>query len=334
VSAVESAHRTGRRIWLTWEVHRRSRSLSAAIAAELHEIAISGGRFKRYALSIARTYRLLRSASAQVVFVQSPSIVLANLATSLKATLRAPVVIDAHNGGIDPLDGRSRLLSYFAHRALRRSDLVIVTNEALAERVRALGGKPFVLTDPIPALEAPPAREVQNQSKRVVAICAWAADEPVAELIKAAALLPPDYKLSITGRPKLDRHGITAVPPNVELTGFLPEERYVELIGHADVIVDLTTRDNCLVCGAYEALALHKPLVVSDTAALRALLGKAAVYCMNQAASIAAAIAHAGTQIDKLALEARLRKGELITEWRERRTALNHELEQLTAPKY
>jgi glycosyltransferase involved in cell wall biosynthesis len=331
---MDPASQANGRLWLTWEVHRRSRSLSSAIAAELHEIVIKGGRLRRYALSIAQTYRLLRTTSARVVFVQSPSIVLANLATSMKALLRRPVVIDAHNGGIDPFDGSSRLLSYFAHRALQRSDLVIVTNEALAERVRALGAKPFVLTDPIPDLHSPGVSAEIGVTKRVVAICAWAEDEPVAELVKAAALLPPDYKLSITGRPKLERHGIAEIPANVELTGFVPEDRYVELIGNADVLVDLTTRENCLVCGAYEALALHKPLVVSDTAALRALLGPAAEYCLNRADAIAKAITTAGDQIKKLALEAELRKGELIVAWQERRTALDHEIEQLIARKY
>jgi glycosyltransferase involved in cell wall biosynthesis len=281
------------RIWITWETHRRSRGLSAALGAKLFEINVRGGRLTRYIRSTLTTLRILFSARGSKVFVQSPSIVLANVAATFGKLAGAMVIVDAHNGGIDPLDGSSSLLTRLARRALRKSDLVIVTNQALAQRVERMGAKAFVLCDPIPDFPAAPAHEPENaqpSAQRVVAICTWAADEPYPELIRAAALLPRDCELAITGRPRLPANQSAGLPPNIRTTGFVSDAEYIELLRTADVVVDLTTRENCLLCGAYEAVSLHKPLVVSDTMALRELLGDAAIYCTNEAESIASAI--------------------------------------------
>jgi glycosyltransferase involved in cell wall biosynthesis len=272
------------RIWITWEPHRRSRGLSAALGARLFEINEPGGRLTRYTRSTLTTLRILFRTPGAKVFVQSPSIVLANVAAMFGRLVGHTVIIDAHNGGIDPLNGSSALLTRLARRALRKSALVIVTNEALAQRVERMGARAFVLCDPIPDLPATSARPsdpVLASLRRIVAICT---------LLRAAAVLPSDCELAITGRPRLSADEIAALPPNVRTTGFVPEADYIELLRRADVIVDLTTRENCLVCGAYEAVSLHKPLVVSDTVALRELLADAAIYCVNEANAIATAI--------------------------------------------
>jgi glycosyltransferase involved in cell wall biosynthesis len=257
--------------------------------------------------------------------VQSPSIVLANLATTFGRLAGVKVIIDAHNGGIDPLDGKYAWLTRFAQRALRKSNLVIVTNAALARQVEGLGAKTFVLTDPMP--DFPAARDDAPGSsdaavRRVVAICTWASDEPYLELINAAALLPPGCELAITGRPRLTEAQRASLPANVRLTGFVSESDYTQLLRTADVIVDLTTRENCLLCGAYEAVSVHKPLVVSDTAALRELLEDAALYCENDARSIAAAITSALDQSSALEHSARQRDSVLRTVWERRRNDL------------
>jgi glycosyltransferase involved in cell wall biosynthesis len=269
--------------------------------------------------------RLLFAARGSIVFVQSPSIVLANLATTFGRLAGVKVIIDAHNGGIDPLDGKYSLLTRFAQRALRKSNLVIVTNAALARQVEAMGVRTFVLTDPMPDFPAASGEAADGSTParhRIVAICTWASDEPYMELIAAAALLPPGCELAITGRPRLTEAQKAALPPNVRLTGFVSEAEYTRLLRTADVLVDLTTRENCLLCGAYEAVSVHKPLVVSDTAALRELLADAAVYCANDARSIAASITSALELRSTLEQSARQRDSTLRTIWEGRRTEL------------
>jgi glycosyltransferase involved in cell wall biosynthesis len=320
------------RIWITWETHRRSRGLSAALDAQLHEINERSGRLVRYARSTLRTLRILFDARGSVVFVQSPSIVLANLAATFGRMAGVTIIVDAHNGGIDPLDGKSGFLTRMARRALRKSDLVIVTNAALARQVESFGAKAFVLTDPMPNFPAARPESAREPAlRKIVAICTWASDEPYLELIRSAALLPPGCELAITGRSPLTAEQKAGMPPNVRLTGFVSEEDYTQLLRTADVIVDLTTRENCLLCGAYEAVSVHKPLVVSDTAALRELLADAALYCANDAQSIAGAITAALERREALEQSARQRDTTLRALWKQRCGELVALLGPLTA---
>jgi glycosyltransferase involved in cell wall biosynthesis len=333
-SSAQSASSDRSPLWITWEVTRRSRGLSSALGAQLHEINIKGNRLVRYWRSILETLRILRRSRGALVFVQSPSIVLANLATSVARRYGVTVIVDAHNGGIMPFEGRAPILRWLAERSLRNADLVIVTNRALADAVSALGAKAFVLTDPMPNWPAsPPAAMALSGPRRIVAICTWASDEPVAELIAAASFLPAEYELSITGRPKLSESQRGALPKNVRLTGFVSEADYLSLLRNADVVVDLTTRENCLVCGAYEAIAMHKALVVSDTAALRELLADAAEYCRNDAREVADAIRRAAASRVRLEAHARSRDSALRETWQRHRGELSSVLGQLTERK-
>jgi glycosyltransferase involved in cell wall biosynthesis len=152
-------------------------------------------------------------------------------------------------------------------------------------------------------------------------------------LIAAARLLPPEYEVSITGRSKLSEAQRAALPANVRLTGFVSEADYLTLLRNADVVVDLTTRENCLVCGAYEAISLHKALVVSDTTALRELLAEAAEYCRNDAGDIADSIRRAAASRMRLEADARLRDVALRETWQRRRVELRSVLSELTARK-
>jgi len=112
----------------------------------------------------------------------------------------------------------------------------------------------------------------------------------------------------------------------VRLTGFLPEEAYVALLGSADVIVDLTAIEDCLVCGAYEAVALGRPLVTSDTAALRGYFRQGTVYSRHDSVSLAAAITYALAHRDRLAAEMRELKPDLMASWITQRDELRRVL--------
>lgn len=317
------------RTWITWEAHRRSRGLSSAFGASLHELDERGGRLRRYASCTWRTLSILWRARGSIVFVQSPSVALALLTTTVGRLMARIVVVDAHNGGIDPFEGRNRLFTWAAHCALRMSDLVIVTNSGLARRVERLGARAAVLTDPMPDLpQATP--EADLAVTRILAICTWASDEPFRELIAAAALLPAGYELAITGRDRLTDTERAALPPNVRLTGFVSESEYVRLLRGARAIVDLTTREDCLLCGAYEAISAHKALVVSDTQALRALLADAAVYCANDARSVAAGIVTAVRRADELQDLARTRDRTLRVQWLKDHEDLERRIGELT----
>ena len=319
---VEEHLKSSEIIWITWERHRRSREISRNLGATLHEFNRKGGRFMRYLSALVSTTRVLARSRGKIVIVQSPSIVLAWFAACTRALFGFTLIVDAHNGGIEPLEGRYPILRRIAHFAIRKAALTIVTTTDMADQIREIGGRGFVLVDPIPEMHAPPSTASAAPKKSVVAISSWAADEPMEELIGAGGLLPEGIQLSITGRPKLSDEAISKLPASVRLTRYLSEDDYVALLRDADVIVDLTTRENCLVCGAYEALALARPLVVSETAALRELLANGALYTRNVRSDIVATALKALERGESLASAARERSVELQSDWQSRKTQL------------
>lgn len=290
--------------------------MAERIGAELHQLESRLPRLLRYAvLSVRTTLLLVRHRRARAVIAQNPSIVLAYLVVVFGRVLDMQVAIDAHNAALDPPGGP--FVARLAHRLMALTPLTIVTNEALAERVRGFGGRPVVVPDPFPQWESDAAVD----PNLITVICGWGRDEPITEIVGAAALLP-HLEFAVTGRPD-DRIEHLDVPRNVRLTGRLPEDEYIDLLATSAVVVDLTTRENCLVCGATEAVALARPMVLSDTAVLRSRFGPGARFAANDAASIARAVESALT-LDPNDVE-RLRS-RLEAEWPDHGEALLHDL--------
>ena len=261
-----------RRLWITWEMQRRNRSLSRAVGAELLELINDRGRLLRYLVLVIRTIRELQQRRPRVLFCQSPSIVLAALCAGLRPWFRYLLVIDAHNSGVSPLEGRSALLNALAGWSLRRADIVLVSNSGLARRLRSRIAAVLPVPDPLPDLSVAPGSANATSggvspASRVLFVCSWHADEPVDEVLEAATLLDPnEVRLQITGRSRVDSK---AVPPAVDLLGFLPESSYVQALRGASLVIALTRREDNLNCAAYEAVAAGTPGILTDTAALR-----------------------------------------------------------------
>jgi glycosyltransferase involved in cell wall biosynthesis len=129
-------------------------------------------------------------------------------------------------------------------------------------------------------------------------ISTYASDEPHTELFQAAETLrSKEVTFHVTGKVRTDI--LARLPPkpdNVVLTGFLPEPDYWNLLGSCDVVVDLTTMPDCLVCGAYEAIAAGRALVLTGNTPSRELFEDAALYTQNSASAIAASVTEALTR--------------------------------------
>ena len=174
------------------------------------------------------------------------------------------------------------MLSNFS---IKHADITIVTNDFLCDFVKLKGGNGFVLPDRLPKLN----RNLQQSLdgiENLVLICTYEKDEPYEAVINAARELPSTIVVYITGNfsGKIDENSI---PVNVRLTGFLAQEDYDRLLASADVIMDFTNLEWCLVCGGYEAVALDKPLITSDTKALNQFYGIAALYTNHNPIDIA-----------------------------------------------
>lgn len=274
---------TGRpgRIWLAWERQRRSLELAARLGARL-ELCLHEDRGRlRYPLSIARTLRILGTCRGKTVFAQNPSMLLAALAGLLKRVFGYRLVVDRHSNFTflsgTPPGPKRLLLDFLSGLTLRLADLTLVTNPGLAARVERLGGRPFVLPDPFPevppsALAAARARGPRNPGAplEVLFVSSWAFDEPIAAALEACRSLPGRVNVRVTGRPKAAFAGLLeGRPGNFIPTGFLSDADYFDLMARCDAVMCVTSRDCTLVCGAYEAVAMGKPMILGDTPTLR-----------------------------------------------------------------
>jgi len=311
-------------IWITWESQRRNRELSAALDAvlfEFSEIDRMSNRVTKYARGAARTIAALRRTRPRLVFCQNPSLVLTLLLVFLRPFFGFRLCVDAHNAGLFPREGRSSVLMAVSRYVQRRANLTLVINEALADHVRANGGRAFALPDKIPTI-LPSERRVLRGAHNILFICTYSKDEPYKEVFAAARLIDAAICIYVTGN--FTRSGIRQedLPPNVILTGFLSEPEYAAMLRSVDATVDLTTREDCLVCGAYETLALAKPMILSDTRALRSYFSRGAVYVLGTAQSIADGITEAIRTKTTLEIEAAELSALRAREWEEKRTAL------------
>jgi len=300
-------------VFITWERHRRTREIAAALHVKLVEVLSRSKGMRRYPSLVIRTIAALVTDRPTHLIVQCPSIVLALLAVLLRPFIGYRLVIDLHNEAVEPFINKSSLYTKILAFLHRSADLGVVTNDPLCAIVRANGGRPFVLPDRVPEIEPAPRAE-RPATAHVVFVCTFAPDEPFTEVIEAGRLLGDRVALLVTGRPPASLLA-SALPPNVSLTGFVPEAEYERLLREASVVVDLTAMENCLVCGAYESVALGKPLVTSDTRALRSHFRKGTVHTQHDAVSIASAIREAITRSTQLELEMDLLRPQLKGEW-------------------
>src|SRR5882762_1467289 len=313
--------------FISWEDHRRTREICSALGIELHTIVTSSRGPLRYLRLIPRTLRLLSRKRAHTVIVQNPSVVLTILAILVRPLFSLRVIMDAHNEAVLPYLNPHSVVRWAARWLHKRSDHVIVTNKQLADIVESNGGRPLILPDRIPE---PPAGEIPVPMRgpfNVVLVATFARDEPIGEVLKAAAQLGPEFQFYVTGN---DRNLASALragkPANVTFTGFLNELQYWSALRGADLVVDLTLIDNCLVCGAYEALAVGTHLVLSGNAASIDLLAGAARFADNSANAIAQAIREAKVDAAELRAQVGSVRERLRTRWEQHAAIVRRQL--------
>jgi len=279
-------------IWITWEIQRRNRELSKALGIRLYEFSELDGmrnRLIKYIMGIAKTYNVISKVRPGIVFGQNPSLVLSFFLVLFKSVFHMWICIDAHNSGIFPKEGQSKLLGILSRFIQRRADLTIVTNEPLKRHVEDNGGRSYVLQDKIPSI--PSVAPLCLRGKfNILFICTYAADEPYEEVFNAARNIDKEVSIYVTGN-YINRGIIPeGLPENLILTGFLSEDKYIEILHSVDATMVLTRRKDCLVCGAYESLAVGKPMILSDTRALREYFASSAVYTINNSRGIECAV--------------------------------------------
>ena len=305
-------------IALTWTPHRRFKGLCDYLRVPLHEITCESGTWSRYWEQLSRTLGLLRQLKPDVLLVQNPSLILTAFAVTYCSLTQIKVVVDAHNEAVQPYVHDNWLIRWVASALLKHADLTIVTNKWLAELVERSGGRAFILYDRIPEPDLGSKNRIYGgASKKITVINSGAPDEPLGEILKAVtAMSRNDLHFCVTGSvPSDQQESWPDLLSNVEFTGFLPDNEYWALLAESLIIIDLTSMGDCLVCGAYEGLAVGRPLILSDDRAARDLFSAGAVFTKNRAEPIREALTYALQHNDEIKRDAESHAKLLQEKW-------------------
>lgn len=246
----------------------------------------------RYLLALPRTTAHLALRRPRALIATTPPVFPAVLALAYARISGATLILDSHPRAFGRKSPRRGTTMRVVHRRLvRQADATLVASDALAREVRAWGGRALVLHEAPPLWRTSPPRR-PGPRPTVLWIGIFAPDEPLAELLGAARLLP-DVDFVVPGDLRRCRRELLAsAPENVRFAGFLRGEDYYRALQDADVVLSPTTDDASVTRGAYEAVYARRPLIISDTPPLRRYFPHA-VPSANEGSAYAIAIRHA-----------------------------------------
>lgn len=270
-----------------------------------------------YAAKGLKTISKLLKTKPEVLWIQLPPTPLMYIALFYKRIYKeTTLIVDCHNGTF-----WGKWKKYLKKDRLNQFDIIIAHNSVIGKIAVDLG----IDKNKLIILETKPAdkkltKEIplkKAERPQVLMPCSFNADEPV-EVVFDAARQIPDVDILISG-PKekgTSRFDYTKKPDNVHLIGYLSQDDYEITFRQSDVVLGLTTEDHIQLSVANEATGFEVPMVISDTALLRELFNKGAIYVeTNNAASIASGITTALAQRNVLKDEVRILKEERKIRW-------------------
>lgn len=278
-------------MWLTWHYQARSRNLAKALNVPIYEYFVNDNLFQRHFLSSLWTIKVLFTKRPDKIIIQCSFLLL--LIVSLYKIFRhnkVILIVDCHTKALRRK--APGILNYIfwplKKFSFRFADMTIISNSDLIKDIKELHNEFLILPDKIP--EEIVNSDFKQASKYCVYISSFAIDEPFEEILEVSKLLENSVKIFWTGKYPDQVKDLKPLYPNIEFTGYVPFDYYYNLLGNADCILALTTEEDCLQSGAYEALGLEIPMVVSDTKALRNFFKDTAIYTNHYPENIAESI--------------------------------------------
>jgi glycosyltransferase involved in cell wall biosynthesis len=203
----------------------------------------------------------------------------------IRGKKRTSYLIDAHPGNFYH---RQWVWALPLLRLLAKGAVVsLLCNEDAQKTLQGWDANYIFLPDGLPDLSEASGTTGSEGDPRVAVISTMAYDEPIGELFEAARL-SPQVTYYVTGNPaRASRKLIENKPENVVLTGFLHGSIYKGLLHNTDSIMILSTMPNTLCCGAFEALSLAKPTILSDLPEHRRLFSHGFILVDNTPEDIA-----------------------------------------------
>ena len=180
--------------------------------------------------------------------------------------------------------------------------------------VRGWGVRAMIVRD-VPVYFAKPAHTKLDGACNMTLVSTFTQDEPVDLFFQAAAKLP-DISFHVTGNyRRADERVLALKPDNVRLTGFLSDAEYVGLLLASDAVISLTTYDNTMQRGAYEAMYLGRPVITSNFELLRRHFRKGAVHVDNTVESVVEGVCRMRRGLERFRVEVEELKSERLDEW-------------------
>lgn len=311
--------------FLVWAPHSaRAEGIAESLGAEK---CMMSYKFKskaysplKYPLLFVKSFLLLRRQRPEVVICQAPPIFcpLSAVAYRFFSNRKALIVVDLHSAALEKPWSYLKPLNT---AIMKRTAAVLVSNvEARESVLRENGIEPLVLEDRIPSIEpglssGTDFRQKSRSGLTIAVPSSFARDEPVGEILDAASALQ-DTVFYMTGDvSRVNRELLEQKSQNVVFTGFLEKDDYVRLLDDSDAVMALTTRDGTLLAGAYEAVALEKPLITSNRGPLVRYFDKGAIHVDNSAKEIISAVKAVPQKKRQMNREMRLLKEEKIRNW-------------------
>ena len=302
-------------VWARY--HRRSELLAQNLGATIYYVysGKAGNLLTapgRYLVQAWKTLRLLVREQPDVIFVQNPPI-FAVLVTCLFAQLFGKgYVIDSHTGAFV---GQKWRWSLGLHRRLSRGALTTIVHNNSQEAIVRRWGCDYCVLAFTPG-EYPEGGDFFLEGQfNVAVISTFSADEPLDVVFEAAGCLP-EVIFYVTGDSKrIAPHLLATKPGNCYLTGYLSYGQYVSLLRGADAILDLTTQDHTLLMGAFEAVSLGTPLIVSDWPILQDYFSLGTVHVPNTVEGVCEGVRRAQREQPMLRRDMLRLRERLQTQW-------------------
>ena len=269
----------------------------------------------RYWMQAVQTWRILRHEMPDVVFVQNPPIFCALVTFIYHRFYGSQYIIDSHTGAFLGFRwgwsvGLLRMLSL---RALT----TIVHNKSQEKIIERWGCRYCVVgftPGDYPAGERFPLSGQFN----IAVVSTFSPDEPVSVIFDAANLMP-EINFYFTGKiERIPRDLSTNKPGNCHFTGYLAYENYVGLLRGVDVVMDLTTRDHTLLMGAFEAVSLGKPLIVSDWPILQEYFSLGTIHIPNTVKGVFEGVRRCQRELPSLQRDIFILQENLQSDWNKR----------------
>ncbi|MGO4454404.1 glycosyltransferase [Arthrobacter sp. RAF14] len=301
VSAVRPLVDEKNPVFVSWiDFHGRSEGIARRLGIE--EWAQGGGNGPvplRYLRLWAATWKYLRRKKPTEVIVMQPPVV-ALLAVRAAVGRNVRICGDLHTGTF--YDPKWKWSTKLVLKVLKAPNISIVTNDALAAKVRSLGSEAVVLHDLIESYEPAealgpfedPALESLLECPYVLVPITYSYDEPLDELA-AATHRTPGVRWVFTGRPPAS-FVEQCDQSNTVFPGFVSREEYLRLLAHANILLAPTTEEDTMQRAGYEAMCAGKALVTSDTAVLRDFFADAALTVPPKSERFAAAVLRAAEE--------------------------------------